>query len=299
MDLHTLKIFQVVAKLGSISQAARELQYAQSNITMKIQQLESELQTTLFYRHNRGTTLTDKGSTLLTYTEKIFHLVEETRNVMNDDQIPKGPLVIGSMETTAAVRLPALISTYHKEYPDVDFTLKTGSTEQNIQGVLQYELDGAFVAGPIEHTELIQKEVIEEELVLITDTIQPPLSSIKDIQTRTLLVFRSGCSYRAKLEQWLHQEGVIPNKIMEFGTLDAIIGCVSAGLGISMLPNSVIAKHIQEGILRQHPIPNVYGKVKTTFIYRKDRYVPASLIKFIDMLENEVELLKKQKVYPS
>ncbi len=164
---------------------------------------------------------------------------------MNDDQIPKGPLVIGSMETTAAVRLPALISTYHKEYPDVDFTLKTGSTEQNIQGVLQYELDGAFVAGPIEHTELIQKEVIEEELVLITDTIQPPLSSIKDIQTRTLLVFRSGCSYRAKLEQWLHQEGVIPNKIMEFGTLDAIIGCVSAGLGISMLPNSVIAKHIQ------------------------------------------------------
>lgn len=286
MDLHTLKIFQTVAKRGSISQAARELQYAQSNITMKIQQLESDLQTTLFYRHNRGTALTAKGNMLLSYTEKIFDLIEETKNVMNDDQTPKGPLIIGSMETTAAVRLPAIFSKYLTDYPDVDLTLKTGSTEENIHGVLRYELDGAFVAGPIEHPELIQKEVFEEELVLVTDTIHPPISSIKDIQTRTLLVFRTGCSYRERLEQWFHQEKVIPKKIMEFGTLDAIIGCVSAGLGISMVPYSVIAKHIQEGTLRHHSLPNPYGKVKTMFIYRKDKYLPISLLKFIDLLSD-------------
>ncbi|HWO97443.1 MAG TPA: LysR family transcriptional regulator [Bacillus sp. (in: firmicutes)] len=296
MDLHTLKIFQTVARLGSISQAARELKYAQSNITMKIQQLETDLQTTLFYRHNRGTSLTDKGSTLLTYTEKIFDLIEETKTVMSDDQTPRGSLIIGSMETTAAVRLPSLISKYHKDYPDVDLTLRTGPTEQNIQGVLQYELDGAFVAGPIEHPELIQKEVIQEELVLITDTVHPPLSSIQDLQTRTLLVFRTGCSYREKLEQWLHQEKVTPNKIMEFGTLDAIIGCVSAGLGISMLPQSVIAKHVQDGTLRQHSIPNPYGKVKTIFIYRKDKYVSTALKTFIKMLSDEKGLFNNKSL---
>ncbi|MGG3468489.1 LysR family transcriptional regulator [Neobacillus pocheonensis] len=284
MDLHTLKVFQTVARLGSISHAARELQYAQSNITMKIQQLEMELQTTLFYRHNRGTALTAKGTMLLTYTEKIFDLIEETKNVMNDDQTPKGPLIIGSMETTAAVRLPALFSKYLKDYPDVDLTLKTGSTEQNIQAVLQYEIDGAFVAGPINHPDLIQEEVFEEELVLITDIAHPPISSIKDIQTRTLLVFHTGCSYRGNFEQWFYQEKMIPNKIMEFGTVDGIIGCVSAGLGISMLPSSVIAKHIQEGTLRQHSMPNHNRKVKTMFIYRKEKYLPTSLLKFIDML---------------
>jgi DNA-binding transcriptional LysR family regulator len=284
MDLQTLKVFQTVAKLGSISQAARELQYAQSNITMKIQQLETELQTTLFYRHNRGTVLTAKGSMLLTYTEKIFHLIEETKNVMNDVQTPKGPLIIGSMETTAAVRLPAIFSKYLKDYPDVDLTLKTGSTEENILGVLQYELDGAFVAGPIENSELIQKEVFDEELVLVTDTIHPPISTIKDIQKGTLLVFRTGCSYRERLEQWFRTERVMPKKIMEFGTLDGIIGCVSAGLGISMLPLSVVAKQIQEGTLRQHSLPNPFGKVKTIFIYRKDKYVPSPLLKFLYML---------------
>lgn len=286
MDLHTLKIFQTVAKSGSISQAARDLQYAQSNITMKIQQLETDLQTTLFYRHNRGTALTAKGILLLTYTEKIFDLIEETRNVMNDDQIPKGPLMIGSMETTAAVRLPPLILKYLKDFPEVELTLKTGSTEQNIQGVLQYKLDGAFVAGPIEHPELIQKEILEEEMVLITGKNHPPLSSVKEIKTMTLLVFRSGCSYREKLEQWLHQERVIPYKIMEFGSLDAIIGCVSSGLGISMLPKSVLTKHLQEGTLTQHSVPHPYSKVKTIFIYRKDKYVPISLLEFINLLSN-------------
>jgi DNA-binding transcriptional LysR family regulator len=284
MDLHTLKIFQTVAKHGSISQAARELQYAQSNITLKIQQLETELQTTLFYRHNRGTAVTAKGSMLLTYTEKIFNLIEETKNVMNDNQTPKGPFIIGSMETTAAVRLPVLLTKYLKEFPEVDLTLKTGSTEENIQGVLHYELDGAFVAGPVEHPDLLQKEVFEEELVLVTDTIHPPISSVKDIQKKTLLVFRTGCSYRERLEQWFHQERVISKKIMEFGTMDGIIGCVSAGLGISVLPYSVVAKHIQEGTIKQHSLPNPFGKVKTMFIYRNEPYLPPSLLKFIDML---------------
>jgi LysR family transcriptional regulator, cell division regulator len=293
MDLQALRFFQTVAELGSISRAARKLNYAQSNLTAKIQQLETELQTTLFYRHNRGTSLTDKGKVLLSYTDEIFQLLDEARNVMNDDQTPNGPLVIGSMETTAAVRLPILLSKFHREYPAVDLTLKTGPTEQNVQGVLQYELDGAFVAGPIEHPDLTYKTVIEEELVLVTDASHQPLSSIKEIQNRTILVFRHGCSYRARFEAWLHQEGVIPEKIMEFGTLDGIIGCVSAGLGISLLPRSVVDKHIEDDLLIHHSIPNQFGKVNTLFIYRKDKYMSSSLREFIEMLSYERELVNR------
>lgn len=291
MDLQALRFFQAVAELGSISSAARELNYAQSNLTSKIQQLETNLQTTLFYRHNRGTTLTDKGKVLLSYTVEIFQLLDEIRKEMSDDQTPKGLLVIGSMETTAAVRLPALLSKFHREYPAVDLTLKTGPTEQNVLGVLQYELDGAFVAGPIEHPNLTYKTVIEEELVLVTDAFHQPLSSIKEIQNRTILVFRKGCSYRARFEEWLHHEGVTPEKTMEFGTLDGIIGCVSAGLGISLLPRSVVDKHVKEGHLIQHSIPNRFGKVKTLFIYRKDKYMSTSLKEFKEMLSNETVLV--------
>lgn len=287
MDLQALDMFRSVAKHGSISSAARELNYAQSNITMKIQQLETNLQTQLLYRHNRGTTLTPKGTVLLSYANRIFQLIEETNKVMKDDQLPNGPLVIGSMETTAAVRLPKLLSRYHQLYPKVDITLKTGPTEKNIQRVLQYEIDGAFVAGPVDHSELDQRTLIKEELVLITDTFQEAL----EIQSRNLLVFRKGCSYRAKLEQWLHQERVIPNKIMEFGTLEAIIGCVSAGMGISLLPKSVIKKELAEHQVKYHSIPDQFGKVDTVFIYRKDTLKTAAFTEFLNIIAKENSLI--------
>lgn len=290
MDLQALKVFQVVAETGSISKAARELNYAQSNISTKIQQLEAYLQTSLFYRHNRGITLSAKGQMLLKYTEKIFDLIGETTSIMKDDNIPRGPLSIGSMETTAAVHLPKLLSIYHKDYPNVDLTLKTGTSQKNIQEVLQYNLDGAFVVGPINHPELLQKTVIDEELVFITDSIHPIMSSIKDIQTRTLLVFPIGCSYRRILEQWLHNEGLIPNKIIEFDSLGAIISSVCSGLGMSLLPMSVVKEHVQAGTLRCHSIQNSYANVPTVFVYRKDRFMSNALIKFIDMLSNKENL---------
>lgn len=288
MDLQALRFFQAVAKAGSISKAAKEINYAQSHLTAKLQQLESELQTKLFYRHNRGTTLTDKGKVLLTYTEKIFRLINEAKNVMEEDDQLKGPLSIGSMETTAAVRLPILLSKFHREYPDVALTLKTGPTEQHVNDVLQYELDGAFVSGPIEHPKLTYITVFQEELVLITDASEKPFQSIADLKNRTILVFRQGCSYRARFEAWLQHEGVIPEKIMEFGTLDGIIGCVSAGLGVSLLPKSVVEKHADNAYLIKHPIPETFGKVNTVFIYRKDEYISTSLKKFVEILNKDI-----------
>lgn len=286
MDLQALRFFQAVAEFGSISKGAKELNYAQSNLTSKIKQLEADLQTTLFYRHNRGTTLTNKGKVLLSYTDKIFQLLEEVKEVMSDEQIANGPFVIGSMDTTAAIRLPTLLEKFHREYPAVDLTLKTGPTEQNVQDVLQYEVDGAFVAGPIEHPDLDYKTLIAEELVLITDTLHPPLTSLKEIPNRAILVFRNGCSCRARFEEWFHHEGVIPEKVMEFGTLEGIIGCVSAGLGISLLPRSVVAKYVDEKIIIEHCIPEKFGKAETIFIYRKDKYMSPFLNKFTEMLSS-------------
>lgn len=287
IDLQALRFFQAVAKLGSMSKAAKKMNYAQSNLTARIQQLESVLQTTLFYRHNRGTTLTDKGKVLLSYTDEVFRLIDEMQTIMGDDCTPQGPLVIGSMETTAAVRLPTILTKFHQLYPTVDLTLKTGPTEQSVQRVLQYELDGAFVAGPIDHPDLAYQTVIEEELVLITDSLHQSLSSIKKGASRTILVFRHGCSYRARFEEWLHHEGIISENIMEFGTLDGIIGCVSAGMGISLLPRSVVDKHMKDNQLIQHSISKRFGKVNTIFIYRKDKYMSTSLKTFIEMLRNE------------
>ncbi|MEO2225603.1 LysR family transcriptional regulator [Priestia megaterium] len=287
MDIQSLRIFKSVAEYGSISKAAKELNYAQSNITTRMQQLENSLQTVLFYRHNKGVTLTAKGELLITYADKIFRLLDETKEVMRDQEEPQGPLSIGSMETTAAVHLPRFLSRYHSVYPQVDLNLKTGPTSQHIEAVLNYKLDGAFVSGPLSHPDLITKKVFSEELVLVGNSLLAQSLKSHKVDDLTLLVLHKGCFYREKLKHWLHEEGAIPSKVMEFGSLDALMGCIAAGLGVTLLPLSIVQRYIYLENVTHYPIPEKFSLVDTLFIYRTDVTFSTPLIKFVEMFQEE------------
>lgn len=86
MESTDLKIFMKTAHAGSISKAADHLGYVQSNVTAHIKNLESELNTSLFTRHNKGVSLTKDGELLLTYAEKILALLDEAVSVMTGTQ---------------------------------------------------------------------------------------------------------------------------------------------------------------------------------------------------------------------
>ena len=106
MELSDLLTFSTVARLGGITRAADELNTVQSNVTQRVKALEAEIGTALFERHSRGMTLTGAGRRLLPYAQRMTALSREAVLAARDDGEPKGPLSIGSMETTAAVRLP-------------------------------------------------------------------------------------------------------------------------------------------------------------------------------------------------
>lgn len=277
-----LVVFLRVAEEGSITKAAQRLGYVPSNVTARIQQLEMETGTALFYRHSRGTTLTPAGRVLVDYAQKIQHLLNNALAAVQDSDVPKGPLVIGSMETAAAVRLPKILASYHRMYPEVDVTLATGTSAHMIQQILEYKLDGAIVSGPVDQSELHQETVFLEELVLASE---PTNAAVHDLIRKPILVFRTGCSYRAKLEQWLWSEGVPNPRIMEFGSLEAILGGVSAGLGVSLLPRSVVLNLKQKGLIRCYGIPVEYGTVETVFIYRKDAVLRSAMISLLRLLK--------------
>src|SRR5215831_8912955 len=168
MELTDLQTFATVARLGGITRAADELHTVQSNVTQRIKALEAEIGTSLFERHSRGMTLTGAGRRLLPYAQRMAALSREALLAARDDGEPKGPLIIGSMETTAAVRLPALLASFHRRFPAVDLSLRTAPTADLVASVLDGALDGAFVAGPIEHSDLTATAAFREELVLVT-----------------------------------------------------------------------------------------------------------------------------------
>lgn len=194
MDIKDLTVFFEVAKEGNISHAAKNLNYVQSGVTMRIKQLENELGVPLFYRNGKGVTLTSNGEILLTYAKQIIHLMDQSvKAVQSNRTHPKGTLKIGCTESTTAVHLPPILTTYYEKYPEVEFILETNTTERLTQLVLDCQLDGAFIAGNIQHAELHTLLFREEELVLISKT---PLSSFKTIGELNLLAFSQGCYYR-------------------------------------------------------------------------------------------------------
>ncbi|MFE5322766.1 LysR family transcriptional regulator [Paenibacillus sp. NPDC056579] len=283
MDINDLKIFQTVAQEGSVSKAARELSYVQSNVTGRIQQLEQELGTTLFHRHRKGVALSADGRKLLEYTQKIFMLMDEMKHAFQDEEDPSGPLLIGTVETVSS--LPILLADYCKQYPRVDLSLVTGVTEKLMSEVLQYQLDGAFVTGPIHHPELVQDQLVEDELVLIAKADES-FATLEQCATKPLLVFRSGCGYRARLIQWLGQQGVVPVKIMEFGTLETILAMVSSGLGISLVPKSTVSLLEAGGGVRCFTLPDEYSRIKTVFIRRHDSLSSGTMHRFLESVQS-------------
>jgi DNA-binding transcriptional LysR family regulator len=129
----------------------------QSNVTARIRHLEGQIGHPLFERRGRGIRLTAAGQRLLPYARRIADLLGEACQAARDEGIPGGPMTIGSLDSTAAIRLADVLADYTSAYPDVDLTLRTGTTREMVQAVLDGELEGAFVCGPVRHPELAEE----------------------------------------------------------------------------------------------------------------------------------------------
>jgi len=287
MEFSDLLTFSTVARLGGITRAADELNTVQSNVTQRVKALEAEIGTALFERHSRGMTLTGAGRRLLPYAQRMAALSREAVLAARDDGEPKGPLSIGSMETTAAVRLPALLADFHRRFPAVRLTLRTAPTADLVAAVLDGGLDGAFVAGPIEHAELVSTLAFSEELVLVTARRWTSLAALRAGTPEsgpTALVFRTGCTYRQRLEQVFTEFGWPSAARFELGTLDGMIGCVAADMGVTLLPRAVVARAHVSNDIGIHKLSPAYAQVETLFIQRRSAHQYSALQGFVSCL---------------
>jgi DNA-binding transcriptional LysR family regulator len=287
VELTDLMTFAAVARTGGITRAAEELNTVQSNVTQRVKALEAEIGTALFERHSRGMTLTGAGRRLLPFAQRMAALSREAMLAARDDGEPKGPLAIGSMETTAAVRLPPLLADFHRRFPKVALSLRTATTADLVAGVLDGSLDGAFVAGPIEHAELASTIAFREELVLVTARRWKSLAELRAGTPQsgpTALVFRTGCTYRQRLEQILTEFGWPSATRFELGTLDGMIGCVAADMGVTLLPRAVVARNETVGI---HTLGTAQSRVDTLFIQRRTAHPYSALQGFASCLKGD------------
>ncbi|HEJ3432472.1 TPA: LysR family transcriptional regulator [Pseudomonas aeruginosa] len=241
MDLSSLEIFRAVAHEASVTRAAQRLQRAQSNVTTRIRQLEEDLGVELFLRDGKRMSLTERGSEFLAYAEQLLALADEARQSMHPAE-PGGRLRLGSMESTAASRLPALLASYHKACPRVALEVSTGTSRALFDGVRARRLDCALVAagpgwvGELDGSGLRGEPLFREELLMILPAEHPPVHDVAEVRLRTLAGFARGCTYRQLAEDSLGT----PLTVQEVGSYHAILACVAAGACVGVLPRSVL-----------------------------------------------------------
>jgi len=269
MELSDLNVFRTVVRAGGITRAASQLHRVQSNVTTRVKKLEEELDVALFVRDGRRLQLTAAGGVLLDYAERLLALADEARNALRDNR-PRGVLRLGAMESTAAVRLPAPLAAFHRQYPDLAVELHTGNPQQMMSQVLGGDLDSALVAEPVTDARLASVPVYDEELVIVTVADHPAVSAPRDLRTRTLLAFHPGCPHRMRLEEWFARAAIVPDRIVEMASYHAILGCTVVGMGVALMPRSVVDAYMHRSELGVHPLRGQFHSVRTMLVWRRD-----------------------------
>ncbi|MER8592235.1 MULTISPECIES: LysR substrate-binding domain-containing protein [unclassified Mesorhizobium] len=267
MDLADLRIFRTVVREGGITRAAEKLFRVQSNVTTRIRQLEEDLGVQLFIREGKRLHVSPAGHRLVGYADRLLALAEEARTAMLDPR-PRGTLRLGAMESTAAARLPSLLAEYHARHPEVEIQLRTGNPQVLATAMLAGELDAAFAAEPIADVPFEKLPAFHEQLVIVSAASRVSVEDHLDMP-KTMIAFEHGCPHRKRLEQWYARRGFMAEKTIELGSYHAILGCVVAGMGIALMPKSVLSGFPESRWLKLHELPADEDNAVTVLFWRK------------------------------
>ena len=269
MDVTQLEMFVAVADTGSISAAARRIHRVPSNLTTRIQQLETSLGVQLFIRERQRLRLSPAGHDFLGYSRRILALITEAKLAVTGEE-PSGTLRLGSLESTAAVRIPALLAAFNQRYPRVQLDLTTGPSGTMVERVLEGTLAAAFVDGPLSHPSLDGVPVFDEEMMVITPASLPPVHRAQQVNGLSLYAFRDNCTYRHHFEAWFAADQAVPGRIYEMESYPSILACVAAGAGVAQMPRSMLESMPGSSQVNAWPLAEPWRWLTTWLVWRHD-----------------------------
>lgn len=261
MDTNLLKVFITVAKSKSISAAAKELEFTQSNVTLRIKQLEKNLDYSLFHRTNRGVVLSSEGEKLYPYAIDIIKKVEEAtlqlRNI-NYQEVLK----IGSTQTFTTSNLIPFIEQLSEDFKEMKLEFNVDSSLNLIDKLLDYKIDIAFINGNPHNKYLEILNIFDEKMVLV----EPKKKQIGN----SVFVFKKTCANAIFLEKYIKENREESYKTVALENYELILGCVKAGYGVTLLSPKVIEKF---GYSDSVEITSIENYLDTHLVCRKD-YLP-------------------------
>ncbi|ANB56866.1 bacterial regulatory helix-turn-helix, lysR family protein [Anoxybacillus sp. B7M1] len=300
MELRQLKYFVEVAKREHVSETAEVLHVAQSAISRQIANLEAELGVQLFERDGRNVRLTPVGRYFLPHAETVLRAVEHAKQQIDEYLDPEqGTIKIGFPSSLASHTMPMVISAFKERHPNVKFHLRQGSYRFLIEAVKKREIDLAFL-GPVPTEEKgIKKEIlfIESFAVLLPQNhrfAKKESLLLNELRHEPFVTFPAGYILHKIVLDACKQAGFSPIISSEGEDLDAIKGLVSAGIGVTLLPENTFYDTMPRFTVK---IPISMPDVKRNVgIILSDYHEPAPSVKvFYEFVKQFFSVLERYK----
>jgi DNA-binding transcriptional LysR family regulator len=250
VDIQLFRTFLLVAKLGSITHAAEQLNFTQPAITAQIRTLEGHFGVSLFDRVGKKRVLINSaGQDLVAYAERLLAVYDEMHVSLQPQSSRAEPIKIGSSTDMASYVLPSVLREFQcrtiKGIISVDIRTFLSDT---VKALLDNTFDLIIVNSKISNEQLMQFSLFQERLVWVAQReLVAGSGGCIDIASYPFINFRPGSVYRSKYEEILKEMKVNPS--LEYSDASSILRAVLDGLGIGVLPYVLVAPFLANGTL--------------------------------------------------
>ncbi|MBT9310693.1 LysR substrate-binding domain-containing protein [Leptothoe kymatousa] len=297
MELRHLRYFLAVAEELHFGRAALRLQMAQPPLSQQIKQLEAELGVQLFSRTRRRVALTAAGVVFQQEVELLLaQLQQAVAKTQRADRGAVGSLAIAFVSSAMYSLLPEGLQRFRQHYPQVNIVLHELSTQEQIQGLFNNQLDIGFVRPPIDQEKLQTQSVLQESLVAALPAHHPlagrPSIAISDLQTEAFVLFPRPKAVQLydQIVNLCHQGGFSPNVVQQAAQMQTILSLVTANLGVAIVPESL--QNLQRRGVCFVPFTQPTPQAEVCMVWRQDQPTPVVETFVAEMLQLPKERLE-------
>jgi DNA-binding transcriptional LysR family regulator len=289
MNLNQLKIFYTAVKEGNLSAAAELLFITQPAVTKSIQRLQEHYELKFIDYVGRKLVLTDAGQALYKIAENIFEMENYAEESIKDfKERKRGHIRILASESFGDYYLPEVVIPFCKAHPLVQVSMNILPTDLVVENTAGLKCDVGFISYAVRHEKLTVREVLEDELVIITSKRHPlkgkRVLRPNDLEGQSMIMHEEGSAPRRAIDDFLQRHGITIKIPMELTSNRAIKRAVEHGLGIALVSRKVAQEEIEQRRLVALSLADSTMKRKFFLVHHKDKYISESLQRLMDMV---------------
>ena len=290
MTLRHLEIFAAVCAQESFTRAAEKLNMAQPAVSQAIRELEVFYNVRLFERMNRRIYLTEAGRTLQQYADTILSQMRESVEVLRESGA-RGSCAFGVHVTLGETRLAGILARLASELPEMQVRVCVQNSRETERMILQNELDFAVVHSVTVSPHYLTEPLLEESLAVVCGPAYLPgreALTLSELAGERLLLRERGSGTRNSVDAVFQQGGIPVRPAVESISTAALLSCARAGLGITLLPRSLVEEDLAAGRLRELTVEGVQFLWIYFLVRHRNKYLTDGMRQVIRILREEL-----------